>query len=30
MKQNIFLELLLNQKGEEIKITVKMIQIIHM
>lgn len=30
MKQNIFLELLLNQKGEEIKITVKMIQIINM
>lgn len=30
MKQNIFIELLLNQKGEEIKITVKMIQIINM
>lgn len=30
MKQNIFLELLLNQKGEEIKITEKMIQIINM
>lgn len=30
MKQNIFLELLLNQKGEEIKTTVKMIQIINM